>query len=125
MPTENLPNPDKAEIQTFRFIHMKKTGFTLVELLIAVAIISIFAAIAVPAYNGYVEEARENSARSTALSIKPHLEEHYLETGTYTGWTNTVADTEVLTATTLDDDGYSLTIKIDDNHSYTFTKSEL
>ena len=104
---------------------MEKTGFTLVELLIAVAIISILAAIAVPAYNGYVEEARENSARSTALSIKPYLEEHHLETGAYTGWTNTVADTDTLTATTLGADDYSLTIKIDDNHSYTFTKSEL
>ena len=104
---------------------MKKSGFTLVELLIAVAIISILAAIATPAYNGYVEEARLTSAKSSALSIKPHLEEHYLETGTYKGWTNTVADTEVLTTTTLDDEGYSLTIKIDDTHSYTFTKSEL
>ena len=103
---------------------MKKTGFTLVELLIAVAILSILAAIAIPAYNGYVEEARKSSARSTALSIKPYLEEHYLETGAYTGWINTVTDTDTLTATTGTDD-YSLTIKIDDNHSYTFKKSEL
>jgi len=62
---------------------MKKTDFTLVELLIAVAIINILAAIAIPAYNDYVEEARLTSAKSSALSIKPYLEEHYLETGSY------------------------------------------
>ena len=83
MPTENSANPDKAEIQSLRLIYMKKSGFTLVEFLIAVAIISILAAIAIPAYNDYVEEARLASAKSSALSIKLYLEEHYLETGNY------------------------------------------
>jgi type IV pilus assembly protein PilE len=62
---------------------MKKSGFTLVELLIALAIISILAVIAIPAYNDYVEEARLTSAKSSALSIKPYLEEYHLETGSY------------------------------------------
>ena len=83
MPTENPSNPDKAEIQFFSIIDMKTKGFTLVELMIAVAIIAILASIALPAYNDYVEEARLSSAKSSALSIKPYLEEHYLETGSY------------------------------------------
>jgi prepilin-type N-terminal cleavage/methylation domain-containing protein len=67
-------------------------GFSIIELLISTAVIAILAAVAIPAYKGYITTTRENTAIANALSIKPYLEEFYLETGNYLKGSDTSYD---------------------------------
>ena len=48
----------------------KKKAFTLIELLIVVAIIGILAGVGVPMYNGYMATAKVNSATMNHANIK-------------------------------------------------------
>ena len=63
-------------------------GFTLIELMIVVAIIGILAAIAIPNFLTYQCKARQSEAKTNLGGIRVSQEAYYAEYDTYTAdWT--------------------------------------
>jgi type IV pilus assembly protein PilE len=122
----------------------KIAGFTLVELIVAMVIAAILAAVAIPAYSSYVRKSRRTDAKSALLNLAS-LEERlfsttnaYSATATdlgYTGWPATVgsgyytvsmAATDVVAATTTAAATYKITAtaigdQMKDTQCLTFT----
>ncbi|MBD2859872.1 type IV pilin protein [Spongiibacter sp. KMU-158] len=64
--------------------HYGVAGFTLVELMITVAIVGILAAIAYPSYQEQVAASRRNEAATALLTGAQALERYYSSNGRYT-----------------------------------------
>ncbi len=82
----------------------KQAGFTLIELMIVVAIIGILAAIAIPAYQDYTAKAQGSEAFALLDGQKTPLGEFFHENGTFVGFSltgNTDGEYGAIAATTL------------------------
>ncbi len=64
---------------------MENRGFTLVELMIAIAVIAILAAIAYPSYEQYVLRTHRAAARSCLVELAQWMERYYSSHMTYAG----------------------------------------
>lgn len=63
----------------------KQSGFTLIELMIVVAIIGIIAAIAYPSYLDQVKSTRRGDAQGALASFANAMERYYTQNNTYIG----------------------------------------
>ena len=63
----------------------KQQGFTLIELMIVVAIIGILAAIAIPAYQDYTIRAQVSEGLSLSSGAKAAVAEFFQDSGPFLG----------------------------------------
>ncbi len=63
--------------------HQRESGFTLIELMITVAIVAILAAIAYPSYIEYVRRAHRADAKTALLNNAQFLERNFTEANLY------------------------------------------
>ncbi len=61
----------------------KSRGFTLIELMIVVAIIGVLASIAIPSYQQYVMRGNRAEAKNALMALAQRLEQNYTLSGSY------------------------------------------
>ena len=61
------------------------TGFTLIEVMITVAIVAILAAVAIPSYTDYITRSKIQEATSSLLSMRTKMEQFFQDQRTYFG----------------------------------------
>ncbi len=74
----------KEKAQDRTLTNSLQHGFTLIELMITVAIIGILAAIAIPQYTDYVIRASLPDATSTLSATRAKMEQHFQDNRKYT-----------------------------------------
>lgn len=70
----------------------RSRGFTLIEVMIVVAVIGILAAIAYPSYQEHVRKARRADAQTALLELAQFMERHYTANGKYLTAANAAPD---------------------------------
>lgn len=67
-----------------KFENMKPAkGFTLIEILVTVAIVGILAAIAIPSYSNYMQKSRRASAQAHLMDIAQRQQQYLLDARAY------------------------------------------
>jgi type IV pilus assembly protein PilE len=74
----------KKMINTAKSTPAAQLGFTLIELMIAVVIVGILAAVALPAYGTYVKKGRRVDAKTALLDLAAREEKYFAVNNIYT-----------------------------------------
>ena len=102
----------------------RSSGFTLIELMIVVAIVAILAAVAYPSYTESVRRGDRAAARAALLEAQQFMERHYAANSRYTteaAGTTSPALPARLQAVPVESPKYDLTLSGPAVNSYTLT----
>lgn len=66
-------------------MNIRTNGFTLVELIVTVAIVAILASVAIPSYQEYVSKGRHSDAQGALMSFANAMERHFSSNNSYLG----------------------------------------
>jgi len=83
--TRNAPlSPNTAPIAVETPVQRRSgRGFTLIELMITVAVVAILASVALPSYTDYVRRSRITEATNELVTLRVRLEQYFQDHGDY------------------------------------------
>lgn len=64
-------------------VNARRLGFTLIELMVTVAVVAILAGIALPSYNAYITRSRVPAGLEALSSYAMRMEQGFQDTGNY------------------------------------------
>lgn len=86
----------------------KASGFTLIELMIVVAVVAILAAVAFPSYQQHIRKSRRAEAQSFMLAVAGRQQQFLVDTRSYAA---TVAEVGIAVPTNVAQ-GYSMVLNV-------------
>ena len=107
-------------------VRRRTAGFTLIELMMVVALVGILAAIALPNYSGYVVRSSRNAAQAELLELSAVQERIFLNSGQYTssvsaGYTGLAAGGLGIASGRTKDARYTLGVTLSGTQFFTLT----
>jgi type IV pilus assembly protein PilA len=82
----------KLNVRRNQIMTIQQAGFTLIELMIVVAIIGILAAVAIPSYQEYTSRAQVSEAMTLTSGVKIPLLEWMNDKGSFPGDISSITD---------------------------------
>ena len=81
--TEGADTAPRIDCRVVASMRAKNRGFTLIELMVAVAIVAILAGVAYPSYRDYIVRGQLSDATSGLATVGAQMERHFQDNRTY------------------------------------------